>query len=1115
MRTLKKYMFLLFLLLTGPLSNAQLFEVMFVDDFEPGGAFSVIDTFAPAGVNRWTINDEYSGQGINPDVPSQDSTVGNIGQIGTPNGYYLHIYDVTSPVSNASYLATSASDSWVLMTSGYCTYGFTRIVLNYWWTGSGSPADYGRVYYSIDGGTNWNITTNWSNDSAHGGIDKWKFEKIEDAAFLNVEDLRFAFRWNNDAVDLGDTLPFAIDDVMLVAYYDSVTASVDAIDFNPNPICHEFPDTITLLIDFLDPLCPGTYFIEFSDSAGDFTNSTLIGIFELDDAWTGFVGLVNLSGVLPLPTTLPLGTCYKYRIRRSTPPIFIGAASTICIVIGNCPDSIVTLQPGVTKGSPQRPVCISSIIDVPFYSYGAYNPANTYTLQLSDEFGSFNNPSILSGPSPDDQLYDPVLYPPPVTPGSMSGQIPVVPEGCNYYVRVIASDPIVDSLPPPTSSTQYSVPWGPFCIIECAGSGGGSGSGGGGGGGSGGGGGVPQGGTSYSVCITNADSACIEISPTNPAVYDTLLSYQLILQLFDKQTMTLISQGDLQATWDSINQILTICVPNLIDYLAIGGLELKGYYMNIMAVSGVDSMNIFGYVNLSINGVSGEPLFVTATPDSIFCGDNTFVVATVSGNFPPTSKFIWYFNGFASQPIGPGVSYNLDGLSSGIYPITVQELTPGGDISCMGPMSDTAYVYVDLLPDVTINGPNPVCPGEITTYSANFESSTYYEWSLFDPLGIATIIDTANNQITIQWSSTIVGSATINLFACNECDGDVMQCDNNSITVTIQKNSEVLVVPDPVTICEGDSVTLVGSNLTWPINNAYMWSLDGDTLRNVFVPFGPDSIKVAPLKSVKYYLKIQNNCPDSDTIVITVIPKLQDAKICRDDSVQIFATGATSYQWTPGGELSDSTAQNPIAFPQNTTIYTLTFDSNCTHTLTVRVDTAIADAGDDKEIFRGDEVTLSGTGGVTYNWTPTTGLDNPNIANPNASPDITTVYTVSIIDGNGCRAEDTVTVRVVLLEVPDAFTPNGDGVNDILYVYNILGKQLDVTGEPIESFEFKIFNRWGEVIYESKDLNKGWNGKHYKTERDMEIGVYVWLITAKTADGESIGPISGNVSLIK
>ena len=156
-------------------------------------------------------------------------------------------------------------------------------------------------------------------------------------------------------------------------------------------------------------------------------------------------------------------------------------------------------------------------------------------------------------------------------------------------------------------------------------------------------------------------------------------------------------------------------------------------------------------------------------------------------------------------------------------------------------------------------------------------------------------------------------------------------------------------------------------------------------------------------------------------------------------------------------------------------------------------------------------------------WTPEAGLDNPNVANPMATPDFTTTYVVTITDANGCVDIDSLTIEVISFqfepEVPDAFTPDGSGPssNDRLYVHDVLGRE----GDALETVNFKIFNRWGELIFEATEVsqivypNGGWDGTNMNNGKPMEVGVYVWLLEAQTVKEEKIGPISGNVTLLR
>ncbi|MBL4654663.1 MAG: gliding motility-associated C-terminal domain-containing protein, partial [Bacteroidia bacterium] len=316
-----------------------------------------------------------------------------------------------------------------------------------------------------------------------------------------------------------------------------------------------------------------------------------------------------------------------------------------------------------------------------------------------------------------------------------------------------------------------------------------------------------------------------------------------------------------------------------------------------------------------------------------------------------------------------------------------------------------------------------------------------------------------------------------------------------------------------------------------PVNNLFAWLLNGDTIRSEFKKFGnSDTLPmVFPTKETDYIISVDNGCPAFDTVTVRVleIPEINelDGKVCRGDSVQLDATaeGAISYSWTPTVGLSDPTIANPMCTPTNSTEYivVVTYDTLCppaSDTVNVRMNSAAVDAGEDEEIFKGDQVQLNATGAVKYSWYPEYGLSDTSIANPIANPDSTTTYILFGKDGFDCLVMDTLIVVVVPFEfepaVPDAFTPDQNGLNDKFYVYDILGEDGDAL-QALETFDLKIFNRWGEIIYVGTDITEGWNGRHYKTGKEMEVGVYIWLLTATTIKGVRYGPMSGNVSLIR
>ena len=227
--------------------------------------------------------------------------------------------------------------------------------------------------------------------------------------------------------------------------------------------------------------------------------------------------------------------------------------------------------------------------------------------------------------------------------------------------------------------------------------------------------------------------------------------------------------------------------------------------------------------------------------------------------------------------------------------------------------------------------------------------------------------------------------------------------------------------PD-VTICIGDTTQLNASG-----GSSYLWSPNID-ISNIVVP---DPF-VYPTVTMDYSVLVvdTNGCQANDTVNVFVSPlPIADAGpgavICVNDSAQLNASGGVSYQWSPAASLSDTGIADPLAFPIVTTQYTvLVTDAigceNVDSTIVTVNPLPTPDAGPDTAICIFDSTQLGATGGVGYQWSPVTGLSNPNIANPWASPTVTTEYIVTVTDGNGCENSDTVLVTVNPLPIADA-----------------------------------------------------------------------------------------------
>lgn len=249
-------------------------------------------------------------------------------------------------------------------------------------------------------------------------------------------------------------------------------------------------------------------------------------------------------------------------------------------------------------------------------------------------------------------------------------------------------------------------------------------------------------------------------------------------------------------------------------------------------------------------------------------------------------------------------------------------------------------------------------------------------------------------------------------------------------------------------------------------------------------------------------------CVDTVSKTIEVFPvpvvTAQGGNICAEASIEL-TTSLTSaapvnYLWSPAASLSDSTIANPIATPSVTTTYQVIAGdtNNCIDTAyaTVTVFQRPPSIDWDTLIVIGQQVTLDVSlgSGYSYVWTPTEGLSCSDCGVTVAQPLVDTDYTVTISDSGGCFVVPSYYRFEVkpetTIDVPTAFTPNGDGNNDLIFV----------NGWGIKSLvEFKIYNRWGQLVFESSDINEGWDGRFNGKDQNNDTYTYhavveTWLV---------------------
>jgi len=368
------------------------------------------------------------------------------------------------------------------------------------------------------------------------------------------------------------------------------------------------------------------------------------------------------------------------------------------------------------------------------------------------------------------------------------------------------------------------------------------------------------------------------------------------------------------------------------------------------------------------------------------------------------------------------------------------------------------------------------------------------------------------------------GNYNVKLLASNQrCN----RVDSIIRTISIFEAVELQNILDTL-LCQGDSVILTSnSNGT---ATKYTWSLNPD----FSFPFsvGNDStIKVAPDVTTNYFIQGKNFiCEDLDTIQVEIEELSIDVNdfesFCIYDTISlnaivVSASSPLEYSWTPKDSIiSGDNLITAVIAPQSNQFYYLYTRSltGCEDFDTVEVEVnlpAFDDAiifGTDS-LFKGQETKLSTNrngSNLTYEWEPANNLDNLNSPNPNATLSSTTTYRVTITDLNtGCEVVALKRLRVFEVNcaepdifIPTAFSPNGDLTNDILFV----------RGANIRELEFQLFNRWGEMVFETTEINKGWDGTYQG--KKVDPGVFVYQVKAICFDGQEFID-KGNITLLK
>lgn len=377
----------------------------------------------------------------------------------------------------------------------------------------------------------------------------------------------------------------------------------------------------------------------------------------------------------------------------------------------------------------------------------------------------------------------------------------------------------------------------------------------------------------------------------------------------------------------------------------------------------------------------------------------------------------------------------------------------------------------------------------------------------------------ANGASVYNWNPSIgLSSSTSNFVTANPPFTTNYVLTGNNGVCTASIIVPIVVLPNPVLnlstnnnkICQGSSTSIFAFGA-----QNYSWSpTDNGNFTN------PSIAVVSPSTSTNYTIIGYNtsgtiSCYMTQELTIIVVPQATasvsgSVAICAGESVRLSSSGANTYHWYPEKGLDNPHISNPYASPLETTTYSVnvSYEGFCGTTSTVLVKVnplPIVEAGADYTSNLDEPMFLSATGTGTLTWIFGEEILCKSCPNSQIMPKKSGCYKVEAVSQAGCKAIDEMCVEITTnynIYIPNSFTPNEDGVNDVFMVY----------GTGISNIELTIFDRWGEKLFKSTEQTKGWNG-FYKNQLSKE-DVYVYVVDFQAIDGKKHSK-TGHVTLLK
>jgi gliding motility-associated-like protein len=496
--------------------------------------------------------------------------------------------------------------------------------------------------------------------------------------------------------------------------------------------------------------------------------------------------------------------------------------------------------------------------------------------------------------------------------------------------------------------------------------------------------------------------------------------------------------------------------------------------------------------------------------------------------------------GIISTVAGNGIQgYSGDGgpaLNASFYRPVDLALDAGGNLYIADARNNVIRKITfcsSAAPTVSITqSPATVCTSNpvFTAVATNGGSSPTYQWQVNG-------VNAGTNSPTYTGSNLASGATIICTLTSNAPCATSATVLSNSITVSPLSTPAISIAASATEICSGAQVSFSAIPVNGGSTPVYSWSVNGIGIGTNSPEYTSNTLVSGDL--VSCVLASSATClttatVNSNTISMIVNPSLTPSIIVEATSTTICAGDPVSFTATLGNSINNPIYQwqvNGVAVGGNTADYEsvqfsngdivlcqVTGNDGCAvgrSTGIIMTVNPVPQVGTTQDILlpSGQSVTLNPqvTGDInSYSWSPGTGLSDSTIHDPMASPANTTLYTLTVKTAQGCTASATIKVEVYgKLSIPSAFTPNGDGKNDIFYV---LG------GPPGSSIrDLSVYNRWGQKVFQvhdgvTADPAFGWNGMY--NGAPAPTGAYVYSLTMRFSDGTQ-QQLQGTVILVR